>query len=144
MALIAIALGVFLRALGRAFGGKRSLVGYTTSFAALWLVSAICLVAIYLAQELVEGLLVSGHPAGLAGILGAGGWWSIPAALAVGLVLASLFHGARWALHDVASRRAQCATVPRPRAALARAPRELLVAHPAPLADGWSGRGPPR
>jgi hypothetical protein len=144
MALIAIALGVFLRALGRSFGGERSLVGHTASFAVLWLVSAICLVAIYVAQDLTEGLLVSGHPAGLPGILGAGGWWSIPAALAVGLVLASLFHGARWVLHEVASRRARCPTGPSPRKTRARAPRELLLARPAPLADGWSGRGPPR
>ena len=65
---------------------------------------AACLVGIYVAQEFLEGLFATGHPGGLAGIFGYGGWWSIPAALAVGLVLAAIFHGARWVLDEVAQR----------------------------------------
>ena len=93
--LIALAVGAFLLALGRALGGGGSLPRYTLSFAALWLLCAACLVAVYITQEFLEGLFATGHPAGLAGIFGYGGWWSIPAALAVGLVLAAAFHGAR-------------------------------------------------
>ena len=85
--LIAISAGVFLRALGRALGGRCSLPRYTLSFAALWLVCAACLVSIYVCQEFLEGLFATGHPGGLIGIFGYGGWWSVPAALAVGLVL---------------------------------------------------------
>jgi hypothetical protein len=144
VALIAISVGVFLRALGRALGGEGSIVRYSASLAVLWLLCAICLVSIYMAQELIEGSVVAGHPAGLAGIFGAGGWWSLPAALAVGLVLASIFHGAGWVLHEVASRRSRRA-LPRERGAPSvRGPRELLLIGPAPLAGGWSGRGPPR
>ena len=99
---VAIAIGAFLQALGRALGGQRSLSRHTLSFTALWLICAAALVAIYMTQELLEGLLATGHPAGLVGVFGYGGWWSVPAALAVGLVLAAAFHGARWALHEVA------------------------------------------
>jgi hypothetical protein len=140
--LTATAVGVFLRALGRALGGQCSFPRQTLSFGALWLICAVCLVAIYIAQEFLEGMFVIGHPAGLAGIFGYGGWWSIPAAAGVGLVLAISFQGARRVLRAVASRRIRVA--PRPRTpAGARAPRAVPAPALAPLADGWSGRGPP-
>jgi hypothetical protein len=141
--LIAVAIGGFLCALGRAWGGRRSLPRYAVSFVGLWLVCAACLVAIYVSQEFLEGLFATGHPGGLAGIFGSGGWWSVPAALAVGLVLASGFHGARWVLREVAERRARrvAISVWSPLAALA--PAVGRVARLAPVADGWSGRGPP-
>jgi hypothetical protein len=142
--LIALAGGGFLLALGRALSGGGSLPRYTLSFAALWLVCAACLVAVYTTQEFLEGLFATGHPAGLAGVFGYGGWWSIPAALAVGLVLAAVFHSARRVLHAVADRRAErVAVAGRPPVV---APTALAVLLPAlaPLADGWSGRGPPR
>jgi cytochrome bd-type quinol oxidase subunit 2 len=141
--LIAVAIGVFLRALGRAFAGQRSLSRYTLSFAALWLLCTAGLVAIYVAQEFLEGLLAVGHPAGLAGIFGFGGWWSIPAAVAIGLVLAAVFHGARWVLHEVSERCSQARAQTARRAALIYVPRGIVVPRLAPLADGWSGRGPP-
>jgi hypothetical protein len=92
--LLAIAAGMFMRALGRALGGRCSLPRYTVSFAALWLTSTTCLVAIYVCQESLEGLFATGHPAGLTGIFGHGGLWSVPAAAFVGVVLAAAFHGA--------------------------------------------------
>ena len=110
--LIALAVGTFLLALGRALGGGGSLPRYTLSFAALWLLCAACLVAVYTTQEFLEGLFATGHPGGLAGIFGYGGWWSIPAALAVGLVLAAVFHSARRVLQAVAER-ARAASGPR-------------------------------
>jgi hypothetical protein len=141
---IALVAGAFLRALGRAFSGRCSLARYTVSFAALWLTCAACLVAIYVCQEFLEGLFATGHPAGLVGIFGYGGWWSIPAAVGVGLVLAAVFHGARWVLREVAQRRGRRIAIARVRLVAARAPRDVLVPRLAPLADGWSGRGPPR
>jgi hypothetical protein len=140
--LIALSAGLFLRALGRAFAGCCSVPRYTLSFGALWLLCAACLVAVYVSQELLEGVFLSGHPPGLAGVFGYGGWWSVPAALAVGLVLAAVFHGARWVLRDVARRHARGARV-RPRRIPVHTPRDVLLPRPAPLADGWSGRGPP-
>jgi hypothetical protein len=140
---LALVGGGFLRALGGAFSGQRSVARYSMSFAGLWLACSACLVAIYVSQEFLEGLFATGHPAGLAGIFGYGGWWSVPAAVCVGLVLAAVFHGARWVLDEVAERRARpVAACPRC-VVLVRRPRDVLVPRLAPLAGGWSGRGPP-
>jgi hypothetical protein len=141
--LIALAVGTFLLALGRALGGGGSLPRYTLSFAALWLLCAACLVAVYTTQEFLEGLFATGHPGGLAGIFGYGGWWSIPAALAVALVLAAVFHSARRVLHAIAERHSRTLVLGRRPPVLARARLDVLLAAIAPLADGWSGRGPP-
>jgi hypothetical protein len=141
--LLAVAIGAFLWALGRALAGQRTVPRYTLSLVALWLVCTVCLVAIYVSQELLEGLLATGHPAGLAGVFGYGGWWSIPAALCVGLVLAAVLHGARWMLDEIADRcePAGHARVARPIAR--RLPLDLVVPRLSPLAEGWSDRGPP-
>lgn len=141
--LIALCLGVFLRALGRALGGEPSLPRYTVSFAALWLLCAAGLVAIYCAQEFLEGLLATGHPGGLAGIFGFGGWWAVPAALAVGLVLAAIFHGSRWVLRELSVRHRAGSARARHSPAAPR-PRSVMLWPLSPLIDGWSGRGPPR
>jgi membrane protease YdiL (CAAX protease family) len=53
---------------------------------------AAALLAVYFAQELTEGLLAGGHPAGLVGVLGAGGWLALPLAMALG-ALASVARG---------------------------------------------------
>ena len=143
IALLALCLGVFVRRVGQAFRGHTSLPRYSLSFSALWLLCAGCLIAIFAAQEFLEGLLATGHPAGLAGIFGYGGWWSIPAAVAVGLVLAALLHGARWVLAEV-SRRALRPARPWPRRTSPRPPLVAWLPRLAPLAGGWSGRGPPR
>jgi hypothetical protein len=143
VALLGVAVGVFLWGLGRALAGQRSAPRYTLSLAALWLLCTVCLVAIYATQELLEGMLAGGHAAGWAGVFGYGGWWSLPAAAAVGLVLAACLHGARWALDQVARRRSDTRAV-RPRRTTPRRPRDIVVPRPLPLANGWSGRGPPR
>lgn len=142
---LAVGFGAFMRAFGRALGGRCSLPRYAVSFSALWLTCSVSLVAIYVAQELLEGLLASGHPPGLLGVFGSGGWWSIPAALGIGLVLAASFHGAQWVIHEVARRRA-APLVPaaaRPTARLGSA-ATLPIPRLAPVAGGWSDRGPPR
>ncbi len=141
--LLALTIGVFLRALGRAFAGHTSPVRFTLSLTAMWLVCSAALVAIFACQEFLEGLFATGHPAGWAGIFGYGGWWSIPAALSIGLVLAMVLHGARWLVRKVARRRARpYPVVVGPELRLAR-PRDAVVVRPAPLVSGWSGRGPP-
>jgi hypothetical protein len=141
--LMASSAGVFLLALGRAFGGRSSLPRHTLSVATLWLLCSAVLVAIYVSQEFLEGLLATGHPGGVAGIFGYGGWLSIPAAAAVGLVLTAAFHGAGRVLQVVAARCAGRVTPAPRRPQRVRARRAVLLPAPAPLADGWSGRGPP-
>jgi hypothetical protein len=118
---LALAAGSFLWALGRAFAGQRSTPRFTLSLAALWLLCSLALVGIYVVQELLEGVFAIGHPVGLAGVFGYGGWWAIAVAACLGLVLATVFHGARWVLGEVA----------RPRLAPARRRRQPLLVRPA-------------
>jgi hypothetical protein len=140
--LLALVVGGFLRELGRALGGQTSAARFTISFAGLWLTCTAALVLVYCLQEFLEGILVVGHPAGLVGIFGYGGWWAIPVAACIGLVLAAVFHGARWLIDETAARR-RVLVVRRARVAQPRW-QGFLAPTPAPLVGGWSGRGPPR
>jgi hypothetical protein len=142
--LLALAVGGFLRALGRAFAGQTSRARFTLSLTAMWLMCSAALIAIFACQEFLEGLFATGHPAGLVGIFGYGGWWSIPAALSIGLVLATVLHGARWLVREVAALRApQCLSVVGLAPRVAGRARDAVIVCPAPLVAGWSGRGPP-
>jgi hypothetical protein len=143
MLMIGVAVGGFLWCLGRALAGQRSTSRYALSLLGLWVVCATCLVAIYVTQEFLEGLFATGHPAGLPGIFGYGGWWCIPAAAAVGLVLATIFHGARWVLEEIVQRALAAPAVRPRRPSMPGCPRDSWVPRLAPLAGGWSGRGPP-
>jgi hypothetical protein len=140
---LAWAAGVFLSALGRAMNGHTSAPRYGLTLVALWLICSASLVAIYSGQEFLEGLLATGHPAGLVGIFGYGGWWAIPAALCIGLVMAALLHGARWVLREVAARHARTARAPSSSGVALRRPPAVSLPRLAPLALGWCGRGPP-
>jgi hypothetical protein len=62
-------------------------------FGRLWAGSAAALVAVYSAQELVEGALGSHHPIGVAGVVGHGGWVALPLAITLGLVISLLLRG---------------------------------------------------
>lgn len=143
MVALAWAAGAFLSAVGRAMNGHTSAPRYGLSLLALWLICVASLVAIYTGQEFLEGLLATGHPAGLVGIFGYGGWWAIPAALCIGLVLAALLHGARWALREVAARHARGARAASPVVLALPRPAGVSLPRLAPLALGWCGRGPP-
>jgi protein-S-isoprenylcysteine O-methyltransferase Ste14 len=140
--LLALAAGGFLRALGRAFSRQTTVRRYSLSFVALWVACTGALVAIFAAQELLEGVFATGHPTGLPGIFGYGGWWAVPAAACIGVVLAACFHGARWIVEAVACRAARDRALrsPAPNAAPASQPFRLT---PDPLLSGWSPRGPP-
>ena len=113
----------------------------------VWLAAALALLAIYSGQELLEGLLATGHPGGLAGVFGDGGWWALPLALLAGGVLALALRGVRAAEQVLAA-----ASPARGLAQLrARALDALLVrpaapqlVAPAPLARAAAGRAPPR
>jgi len=107
----------------------------------LWAAASATLLALYTAQESLEGLMATGHPAGLQGVFGRGGWIAVPLALLLGLLVALLLRGAAAAVARVAAR------------AHARAPRRLPRSLPrpprawrprlGPLARHLAGRGPP-
>src|SRR5215210_1139954 len=54
----------------------------------IWPAASAALLAIYVSQELLEGLLAPGHPTGWSGVFGSGGWVAIPLACAFGFVVA--------------------------------------------------------
>lgn len=139
--LLAVAVGAFVRAVGRALRGQSSLPRYTVSLAGLWILCATCLLCIYTVQEFLEGVFATGHPAALVGIFGYGGWWAVPASLVVGLLLAALLHGVRAVLAEIVRRSRFVASPSTPRAV--RSPRAVWFPRPTGLASGWSGRGPP-
>jgi hypothetical protein len=107
----AIALGGVVGRLARAWqqsgpdGSARRLDQKRTLVRA-WLLCAGALLAVYCAQELVEGAFAAGHPAGLAGIFGSGGWIAIPVAALIGGALAAALKLADTLVALVARRRA--------------------------------------
>jgi hypothetical protein len=109
-------------------------------FGSLWAYASAALLAVYVLQEGFEGAFSPGHPAGLAGIFGNGGWTALPLAVAIGALIALLLEGARRVLVAV-SPRARLA-LPRPRKA-----RWLQLPVGVPkldvLAHSLTARGPP-
>jgi hypothetical protein len=57
------------------------------------LVYAVAIVSVFAVQETTEGLLVAGHTAGIAAVLGAGGWLALPLATFFGALCAALDGG---------------------------------------------------
>jgi hypothetical protein len=141
--IVALVVGGFLRSLGRACSGHTSVSRVTLSFAGLWFACSACLIAIYMGQEFLEGMLAAGHPVGWVGVFGYGGWWAVPVAVCIGLVLAALFHAADWVLGEVSRHYARSRPAPRRRPIAALRPQLVAAPQPAPVAGGWSDRGPP-
>ncbi len=138
--LLCLGAGSFVARLAHALGGGRPDERHR-SFAAVWATSSVSLFGIYAVQEFLEGLVAVGHPAGVAGIVGHGGWWAGIVAVAVGAVIALLLGAARTvvvACARVAARRHRV-LVP----ALARAFALLPGARVRPLACARAGRAPP-
>jgi len=98
----------------------------------IWLALSAGLLAIFCVQELFESLLATGHPDGLEGMFGDGGWLALPLSMTVGgiavafvrLVAAQAFRGVAtsfivlWPLEAKAA--SQLGETPRPRPPLLR------------------------
>jgi hypothetical protein len=54
---------------------------------------AAALVAVFVVQELAEGALLAGHPGGLEGIFGHGGWLALPLAVVLGFAASVVSSG---------------------------------------------------
>jgi hypothetical protein len=142
----AIAAGAFIGRLARAWqtgDGAPDGVHKRHPVLRSWALCATALLAAYCAQELLEGIFAAGHPGGLAGVFGAGGWLAVPLAGLAGAALASALR--------VADTLIQAA------AAASRTARPTAIAYdsrrpePAPISD-WrldpgcgiaAGRAPP-
>ena len=93
---------------------------------------------LFVLQETLEGLFATGHPGGAAGVFGHGGWWAIPLALAVGLLLALVLR--------VADRFARATSRPPVLRGVATLlfPDAVGPLRARPLATAAAGRAPPR
>ena len=136
--LLLVALAMFVARLAR--GGAHRTPGARLRRIAP--AAAGALFAIYSVQEFVEGLVASGHPGGLAGVYGHGGWSAVLFAVAIGLVVAALLCGADAALARVAAR-CRSATPSRLRAAPLRAGRRAPVVRRLGISQNLAGRAPP-
>ncbi len=144
--LAALALGASLGGLvqrwARAGGGagarRRAGVG-------AWLLASGALVAIFSGQELLEGAFAGGHAAGVAAVLGGGGWWALPSALLVGGLLALALRAgalAGSALAELAPLRLRLRAPVRLGGQAIPVLPVLRIA--APLARAAAGRAPPQ
>ena len=102
------------------------------------------LLAIYVGQELLEGLLATGHATGLAGVLGGGGWIALPLAVTIGALAALLAHVLERVERVIAVIHAERPVRSRPPAVRGRAlPARGISLLSAPLAFGLARRPPP-
>ena len=139
--LLAIALARFCVSLTRAHSGVLA-EERPPAFARLWLASSASLAAIYTLQEGFEGQFAPGHPGGLIGVFGDGGWSALIFSLLIGAAIAALTRLAHHALELVAGS-----------AALSRLGRSTPPPDPSPwtprarrvdvLAWHLAGRAPP-
>src|SRR5439155_17156618 len=87
-------------------------------FGRLWGCASSALLAVYTLQEGLEGEFSPGHPTGLVGVFGHGGWTAIPLAITIGALIALLLEGARRTIIFVSARAR--VRLPRPGRALTR------------------------
>jgi hypothetical protein len=99
--------------------------------------------AVFAIQETAEGLLFSGHPAGLDAVVGAGAWVAIPLALLVGALCALLDGGLARLESLVAGTPRSSPRVRAPRRQGSAASRVAVPLASLPLAFGLARRPPP-
>jgi hypothetical protein len=138
---LGIGASLFLRRAAQATRTGHSGTFTRLSATALWAITTGGLVAIYALQETLEALSSSGHPAGVSGVLGHGGWYAVPAAAVVALAVVGMLRLGRAVLH-LATRLAPPAG--RASAPALRAPFSVALIAPTPLALAAAGRAPPR
>lgn len=115
--------------------------GSPGSFGRVWLGSSAALWTIYVMQEWLEGLLAPGHPAGLAGVVGQGGWIAALLAVVIGALVALALRGAERALEWAAA--GARARTGRPRVDLPAPPRGTARPRVALMATHGAERAPP-
>jgi hypothetical protein len=106
-ALIALLLGAvvvrFLLSVTRAFRGVAP-ARKPMTFRRTWLAASAALLVLYTLQEGFEGAFAPGHPGGVIGVYGNGGWTSVLLSLIVGALIAVLSVLARRTIELVAAR----------------------------------------
>jgi hypothetical protein len=138
---LAIGLSAFVRRLAQVLRTGSAGTFSRQSAAGLWALTTAGLVLVYTVQESLEELFASGHPTGLAGVFGHGGWWALPTAGAVSVLVVALLRLGRSILVAAgrfAVRRARLAPV------RLSPPSPVALVAASPLALSAAGRAPPR
>jgi hypothetical protein len=139
--LLAIGAIRFAISLGRAARGHVT-AERAPRLARLWLTFSCVLAGVYVLQEGFEGSFAPGHPAGVVGIFGHGGWTALIFAALIGGVIALITRLAHETLEYLVRRSAQ-----RPPRPVTRPSWTVLPEPPAPrrtlLAWNLAGRAPP-
>jgi hypothetical protein len=143
VALVALSVGGFIWSAAGALRGGGAATRRRRSFLGVWAVCAAALIGIFACQETLEGIFATGHPGGFSAVFGDGGWWAVPVAGAVGLLLAVVFHGAWWVVRALGELRRTRLRAGGSLATVTPPPRPACLVAPAPLVAGWSTRGPP-
>jgi hypothetical protein len=114
---------------------RRPIIG-TCAYAAI-------LIATFCSQELLEGLFAHGHPAGLEGLLGHGGWVVLPLALCFGWLALQSVRGLEAVERSLAAARLSVAGPKAPLRIGHLRPRLGVRRQSLPLAFGLARRPPP-
>lgn len=141
---VAIGLGALTARVARAWRSGEADGAHGRGAVGLWVLVSVALFSLYVGQEFLEGLFATGHPQGLAGILGEGGWWALPSAAAVGALLTFVVRGGHALVAAIAARSRRRAAIAVARAAGPAVRRDRVVLpRLAPLARVGAGRAPP-
>ena len=111
-------------------------------FRSAWVGATVALLAIFVAQESLEGALLGGHQAGLHGLFGHGGWSVFVFAPLLGALVAFLLRGAQRAI-ELAALAAVRRSRRRPVRNVAMRPPVSGATRLRPLARNLAGRAPP-
>ena len=137
---LGLGLGLFLRRTARALQTGDPDVRSRLSSATVWLAAWGGLVSIYAIQELLEEVLAVGHPGGVGGVFGHGGYWSVPVAFVVAGLVALCLRVGRAVLQLAAELHRSGPHALGPTLAV---PAGSLLVVPARLARAHAGRAPP-
>jgi hypothetical protein len=138
---LAVGLARFVRRAAQALRTGDAGTSMCTSFAMLWAVTFGGLLGIYAVQESLEEYFASGHPTGMAGVFGHGGWWSLPAAALVSVIVVAALRLGRsivQAAGRLAPRRYHFPVIRQ------IVPNGLVFVPARPLTRSAAGRAPPR
>jgi hypothetical protein len=139
-----IAMLVLAAAVATLIRGTEGASPARTSLARRIGVFAAALLAIYVVQESLEGMIAAGHPAGPAAMLANGGWLALPLALGIGIGAALLAGALERVERAIAVVHAERVRRSRPPAVRGRAlPGRRVNLPAAPLAFGLARRPPP-
>src|SRR4051812_37352588 len=132
----------FLVSLLRASRGLRS-ERPPAGFRRVWLASGLALGAVYTLQEGFEGTFAPGHPAGMVGVFGHGGWTALLFSLLVGALIAAVTRIANHAVRLVARKAMRCTRAEQEAPSWPVVPVTLRFRHDV-IAWNLAGRAPPR